>query len=72
MSALESEGIPTVTICTSQFAYEASEQWRALGYRGTQVVEVRHPFGHLPRAAVLAEAERIVPEVLGLLTKPAS
>lgn len=68
MSALESEGIPTVTICTSQFAYEASEQWRALGYRQTQVVEVRHPFGHLPAAAVVAEAERIVPEVLSLLT----
>lgn len=68
MSVLESEGVPTVTICTSQFAYEASEQWRALGYRQTQVVEVRHPFGHLPRHDVLAEAERIVDEVVALLT----
>lgn len=70
MSVLESNGVPTVTLCTTQFAYEASEQWRALGYRRTQVVEVRHPFGHLPRAQVLAEAERVLPQVVDLLVRP--
>lgn len=68
MSVLETNGVPTVTVCTSQFAYEASEQWRALGYRGSAVAEVRHPFGHLPADVVASEAARILPEVVRLLT----
>jgi hypothetical protein len=68
MAVLESRGVPTVTVCTSEFAYEASEQWQALGYRTRAVVEVQHPFGHLPRAAVASEAARILPEVVRLLT----
>ena len=68
MSVLESRGVPTVTICTTQFAYEAAEQWKALGYRERTVVEVRHPFGHLPAEDVHAEAERVADEVVALLT----
>ena len=63
MAVLESRGIPTVTVCTSQFAYEASAQWQALGYRDHAVVEVRHPFGHLDRSVVEEEAARILPDV---------
>lgn len=68
MSVLEGRGVPAVTLCTSEFAYEASEQWRSLGFRGTQVVEVRHPFGHLTREEVEAEARRVADEVAALLT----
>jgi hypothetical protein len=66
---LESAGIPTVMLATSGFAYEASEQWRALGFRDTQVVEVRHPFGHLTADEVADEARRVTPEVVRLLTR---
>lgn len=72
MSILETEGIPTVTLCTTQFAYEAEEQWRALGFRNTQVVEVRHPFGNLTRDEVIAEARRVTPHVVRSLTSLAS
>lgn len=68
MSVLESNRIPTVTVCTSEFTYAATEGWRALGYRGSQVVEVCHPFGHLPHPDVVAEAARIASEVARLLT----
>ncbi len=69
MSLLEAEGVPTVTLCTTQFAYEAEEQWRALGFCDTQVVEVHHPFGHLVDDEVIAEARRVVPDVVRLLTR---
>ncbi|QBI19906.1 hypothetical protein ER308_10270 [Egibacter rhizosphaerae] len=68
MSVLEGRGVPTVTLCTSQFAYEAAQQWQALGHREATVVEVRHPFGHLPTEEVRAEAERVVGEVVACLT----
>ncbi len=68
MSVLESKRVPTVTVCTSEFTYAATEGWRALGYRGSQVVEVGHPFGHLPRGDVVAEGARIASEVARLLT----
>lgn len=67
MAVLEAKGIPTVTMATTQFAYEASQQWEALGFRDRAVVEVRHPFGHLPREDVASEAARIVDEVVRLL-----
>lgn len=69
MSLLEAEGVPTVALCTTRFAYEAQEQWRALGFRDTQVVEVRHPFGHLSYDEVTTEARRVVPDVVRLLTR---
>ena len=69
MSLLEAEGVPTVTLCTTQFAYEAQEQWRTLGFRDAQVVEVRHPFGQLTSDEVISEARRIVPDVVRLLTR---
>lgn len=68
MSVLESHGVPTVMLCTTQFAYEAQEQWRALGFRSSQVVEVRHPFGHLNREEVTEEAIQAVPDVVRTLT----
>lgn len=68
MSVLETKAVPTVTVCTNRFAYEASEQWRALGYRDSAVAEVQHPFGHLPADVVASEAARILPEVVRLLT----
>jgi hypothetical protein len=68
MAVLETMGVPTVTVSTTAFAYEASAQWQGLGYREPAVVEVRHPFGHLPPHAVEAEAARILPEVARLLT----
>lgn len=67
MAALEAKGVPTVTMATTQFAYEASEQWQALGFRDRAVVEVQHPFGHLPRDVVEAEADRILSQVARLL-----
>ncbi|MPZ60989.1 MAG: hypothetical protein GEU93_06785 [Propionibacteriales bacterium] len=68
MSVLEAKGIPTATVCTTRFAYEAAEQWRALGYRDHAVVEVRHPFGHLGSDAVIADGARVLPDVARLLT----
>jgi hypothetical protein len=68
MSILESHGVPTVMLCTTQFAYEAQEQWRALGFRSSQVVEVRHPFGHLSRGEVTEEVIRALPDVVRVLT----
>lgn len=67
MAVLEAKGVPTVTMATTQFAYEASEQWKALGFPDRAVVEVRHPFGHLRREVVAAEAARILPDVARLL-----
>jgi hypothetical protein len=67
MAVLEGSGVPTVTMATSQFAYEASEQWRALGFRERSVVEVAHPFGHLPEHTVHTEAARILEQIVALL-----
>ncbi len=68
MAVLEAKGVPTVTMATTQFAYEASEQWQALGFRERTVIEVQHPFGHLPRDVVTAEAARILADVVRFLT----
>ena len=67
MAVLETKGIPTVTAATTEFAYEASQQWQALGFRERSVVEVRHPFGHLEAGLVRAEAARLLPDVVRLL-----
>jgi hypothetical protein len=72
MAVLEGSGVPTVTMATSQFAYEASEQWRALGFRERSVVEVAHPFGHLPEHTVHDEAARILEQVVALLLHEAA
>lgn len=69
MAVLEAKGVPTVTMATTQFAYEASEQWQALGFPERAVIEVQHPFGHLRREVVVAEAARILPEVARLLVR---
>ena len=68
MAVLEAKGIPTVTMATTQFAYEASEQWQALGFRERAVIEVQHPFGHLPREIIASEAARILSDVVKLLS----
>lgn len=69
MAVLETKGIPTVTMATTQFAYEASAQWQALGFRERAVIEVQHPFGHLQREVVASEAARILADVARLLTR---
>lgn len=69
MAVLEAKGVPTVTMATTQFAYEASEQWQALGFRERAVVEVQHPFGHLQRDIVASEAARILADVVRLLVR---
>lgn len=67
MAVLETKGVPTVTAATTEFSYEASQQWQALGFRDRSVVEVRHPFGHLDAELVKAESARLLPEVVRLL-----
>jgi len=65
---LESKGVPTAVIVTSEFAPMGEATARERGYDGLPLVVVPHPFDWLPRSEVEGIAENIVGEIIRILT----
>lgn len=67
---LESKGVPTAVIVTSEFAPMGEATARERGYDGLPLVVVPHPFDWLPPAEVERIAEKVTDELVHVLTSP--
>jgi len=65
---LESIGIPTVPIATSEFMMAARAQAAALGRPDLDAVYVAHPIQDQTRQEIEARAERALNEIVARLT----
>ena len=61
--SLESLGVPTAVIVTSEFVREAKLQRAALGMEGLVPVVIAHPLSSLIDADILARAAAALPQV---------
>ncbi len=61
---LESLGIPTAVIVTSEFLHEAQVQCAALGMEGLHPVVIRHPLSSLTEVEIQGRAEEALPRVV--------
>ncbi len=68
---LEGAGIPTVLVATGELRLLADQTAADLGLAGLRIVSVTHPIGGVAEEAILARADAVVDEVLGLLTRAA-
>ena len=65
---LEGAGIPTVLVATGELRLLADQTAADLGLANLRIVSVAHPIGGGADEAILARADAVVDEVLGLLT----
>ncbi len=65
---LEGAGIPTVLVATGELRLLADQTAADLGLANPRIVSVAHPIGGVAEEAILARADAVVDEVLGLLT----
>ena len=65
---LEGAGIPTVLVATGELRLLADQTAADLGLANLRIVAVAHPIGGVAEEAILARADAVVDEVLGLLT----
>lgn len=63
-------GIPTATVCTSEFVFLGQAEAEALGMPGLPILVVPHPIGGINPEGVKARADAIVEEVVAALTRP--
>jgi hypothetical protein len=61
--SLESLGVPTAVIVTSEFVHEAKVQRAALGMEGIVPVVIAHPLSSLVEADIRARAAAALPQV---------
>jgi len=60
---LESKGLPTAVIVTSEFTLEAATQRDALGMTGLDAVVIRHPLSSLTAAEIGERIASAVPQI---------
>ncbi|HYD55700.1 MAG TPA: hypothetical protein VEB41_02215 [Burkholderiales bacterium] len=72
---LESRGVPTAVIVTTEFVREAKVQRAALGMQGIVPAVIQHPLSSLTEAEIHARAAAALPQVVevwrGTLKDPA-
>jgi len=64
---LESLGLPTAVIVTSEFVLEAETQRDALGMTGLEPVVITHPLSSLIDHEIAARIEQALPKIEGAL-----
>jgi hypothetical protein len=69
---LEGKGIPSVLLCTDEFAPLARAESVAKGMGGLPLAVIPHPLADNREPEVRAKAERIVDEVVAILTQDAA
>jgi hypothetical protein len=65
--SLESLGMPTAVIVTTQFLHEARVQREALGMTGLVPVVIQHPLSSLSDEEIRARAAQALEQVVGVL-----
>ncbi|MEX0638226.1 MAG: hypothetical protein WD155_05775 [Burkholderiales bacterium] len=65
--SLESLGVPTAVIVTTQFLHEARVQREALGMTGLVPVVIQHPLSSLSDEEIRARAAQALEQVVGVL-----
>jgi phosphoserine phosphatase len=65
---LEAAGVPTVLVATASFAALARQVADSYGLPQARIAVVEHPLGGILEADVVDRAERVVDEVLSLVT----
>jgi len=64
--SLESLGVPTAVIVTTEFLHEARVQRAALGMQGLVPVVIRHPLSSLSDEEIRGRAAQALEQVLGV------
>ena len=64
--SLESLGVPTAVIVTTEFLHEARVQREALGMQGLVPVVIRHPLSSLADEEIRGRAAQALEQVLGV------
>lgn len=65
--SLESLGVPTAVIITTEFLHEARVQREALGMTGLVPVVIQHPLSSLSEEEIRARAAQALEQVIGVL-----
>lgn len=65
--SLESLGVPTAVIVTTEFLHEARVQREALGMTGLVPVVIQHPLSSLSEEEIRARAAQALEQVIGVL-----
>jgi len=65
--SLESLGVPTAVIVTTEFLHEARVQRAALGMSGLVPVVIQHPLSSLSDEEIRGRAAQAVEQVIGVL-----
>jgi hypothetical protein len=68
---LEAAGIPAAVLCSDAFRVSADAMADLQGSPGYAYVTTPHPVASLSREGVRERAERALPEIVGMLTRPA-
>ena len=64
--SLESLGVPTAVIVTTEFVHEARVQRAALGMQGLVPVVIQHPLSSISDEEIRARAAQALEQVLGV------
>lgn len=64
--SLESLGVPTAVIVTTEFLHEARVQREALGMTGLVPVVIQHPLSSISEEEIRARAAQALEQVLGV------
>ena len=64
--SLESLGVPTAVIVTTQFLHEARVQREALGMTGLVPVVIQHPLSSLSEEEIRGRAAQALEQVIGV------
>ena len=64
--SLESLGVPTAVIVTTEFVHEARVQREALGMTGLVPVVIQHPLSSISEEDIRARAAQAVEQVIGV------
>ena len=68
---LEQSGLPTVVVCTDAFTASADAMAGLRGAPGYRYLKIPHPMANLTPDGVRDRAAAAVPEIVGMLTRPA-
>ena len=60
---LESKGLPTAAIVTTEFVLEAEMQRDALGMRGLKPVVIAHPLSSLTDEEIGQRIDQVLPQI---------
>jgi len=69
---LEASGIPAAVICSDAFRVSADAMAGLQGTPGYAYVTTPHPVASLSRESVRERAEQVLPEIVGMLARPAA